>query len=208
MRFLHDMGEFVDDKHFLMATYEAGIHVEQRKAVEELHTGKRKRKFRTQEGIRARTVKVRERRKAPSCRERLARGTRQKGQGLGKWGIGAPRKKLGQESPLRRERSTEPDGKNAGAVAEADTKPSNVTPEQQRGNPPPGGPLERGFKRKTEKNGGTSQTCSIASQNYVDQSRGRRHTRGCRCLVNRSVDNARLGPRLQRLGLIGVLGEP
>jgi len=41
MRFAHHMGEFVDDEHFLTATYEAGVHVEQRKALEELWTGKK-----------------------------------------------------------------------------------------------------------------------------------------------------------------------
>jgi len=30
------MGNFVDDEHFLMATYEVGVHVKQRKALEEL----------------------------------------------------------------------------------------------------------------------------------------------------------------------------
>jgi len=44
MRFAHHMGEFVDDEHFLTATYEAGVHVEQRKALEELWTGKKERK--------------------------------------------------------------------------------------------------------------------------------------------------------------------
>jgi len=28
MRFAHSMEEFVDDKHFLTATYNAGLHVE------------------------------------------------------------------------------------------------------------------------------------------------------------------------------------
>ena len=41
MWFAHHMGDFVDDEHFLMATYEAGVHVEQRKALEELR-GRRK----------------------------------------------------------------------------------------------------------------------------------------------------------------------
>ena len=41
MRFAHHMGEFVDDEHFLTATYEAGLHVEQRKALEELRSGKK-----------------------------------------------------------------------------------------------------------------------------------------------------------------------
>ena len=33
MRFAHYMEEFVDDEHFLMATYNAGLHVERRKAL-------------------------------------------------------------------------------------------------------------------------------------------------------------------------------
>jgi len=33
MRFAHYMEEFVDDQHFLMATYNAGLHVEWRKAL-------------------------------------------------------------------------------------------------------------------------------------------------------------------------------
>ena len=41
MRFAHHMGEFVDDEHFLTATYEAGVYVEQRKALEELRLGKK-----------------------------------------------------------------------------------------------------------------------------------------------------------------------
>jgi len=33
MRFAHYMEEFIDDEHFLMATYNAGLHVERRKAL-------------------------------------------------------------------------------------------------------------------------------------------------------------------------------
>ena len=41
MRFAHHMGDFVDDEHFLTATYEVGAHVEQRKALEELRARKK-----------------------------------------------------------------------------------------------------------------------------------------------------------------------
>jgi len=41
MRFTHHMGGFLDDEHFLTATYEAGVHVEQRKALEELRGRKK-----------------------------------------------------------------------------------------------------------------------------------------------------------------------
>jgi len=41
MYFAHHMGEFVDDDHFLTATYKAGVHVEQRRALEELRMGKK-----------------------------------------------------------------------------------------------------------------------------------------------------------------------
>jgi len=41
MRFAHHMGDFVDDEHFLTATYEAGVHVEQQKALEELRGRKK-----------------------------------------------------------------------------------------------------------------------------------------------------------------------
>jgi len=33
MRFAHYMEEFIDDEHFLTATYNAGLHVERRKAL-------------------------------------------------------------------------------------------------------------------------------------------------------------------------------
>jgi len=33
MCFAHYMEEFIDDEHFLMATYNAGLHVERRKAL-------------------------------------------------------------------------------------------------------------------------------------------------------------------------------
>jgi len=36
MQFAHHMGEFVDDEHILTTTYEAGVHVEQRKPLEEI----------------------------------------------------------------------------------------------------------------------------------------------------------------------------
>jgi len=36
MRFAHHMGEFVDYEHILTTTYEAGVHVEQRKPLEEI----------------------------------------------------------------------------------------------------------------------------------------------------------------------------
>ena len=41
MLFTNHMGEFVDDENFLTTTYEAGVHVEQRMALEELRTGKK-----------------------------------------------------------------------------------------------------------------------------------------------------------------------
>ena len=41
MRFVHHMGDFVDDEHFLTATYETGVHVEQRKVLEELQGRKK-----------------------------------------------------------------------------------------------------------------------------------------------------------------------
>ena len=41
MRFASHMDEFMDDEHFLTATYEAGVHVEQRKALEELQSGRK-----------------------------------------------------------------------------------------------------------------------------------------------------------------------
>jgi len=50
MCFAHHMGEVVDDEHFLMATYEANIHLEQRKALEELCMGRKERKTRIREG--------------------------------------------------------------------------------------------------------------------------------------------------------------
>jgi len=36
MRLAYHIGEFVDNEHFLVATYNVGIHVEQKKALEEL----------------------------------------------------------------------------------------------------------------------------------------------------------------------------
>jgi len=41
MWFSHHMGDFVDDEHLLTATYEVGVHVEQRKALEELRERKK-----------------------------------------------------------------------------------------------------------------------------------------------------------------------
>jgi len=41
MRFAHHMADFMDDEHFLMATYETGVHVEQRKVLEELRGRKK-----------------------------------------------------------------------------------------------------------------------------------------------------------------------
>jgi len=37
MRFAHYMEEFIDDEHFLTATYNAGLHVERRKALKAAH---------------------------------------------------------------------------------------------------------------------------------------------------------------------------
>ena len=39
MRFAHFMEEFIDDEHFLMATYNAGLHMEQRKALKAAREG-------------------------------------------------------------------------------------------------------------------------------------------------------------------------
>jgi len=41
MRFAHHMGYFVDDEHFLTVIYEAGVHVEQQNALEELQGRKK-----------------------------------------------------------------------------------------------------------------------------------------------------------------------
>jgi len=107
------MGEFLDDEHFLTATYEAGVHVEQRKVLEELRRGKMKRKARAWERTRARAVKARERRRAPSKQGKLAWGARPRGWVLGSQATGVPRKKPWPASPPRNARNTGPAGRGA-----------------------------------------------------------------------------------------------
>jgi len=95
MQFAHHMGDLVDDEHFLMATYEAGVHVEQRKASEELRGRKKEAGLKdTPSKDSGKGRKGQGEKEGLKRSEKATRGARPKGRDSGSQVIGRPRKRL------------------------------------------------------------------------------------------------------------------
>jgi len=89
MRFTHHMGDFVDDQHFLTATYEAQVHVEQRKALKGLQTGKKEKEGPSRGKDSGKSHKGQGEKEGPKQAEKASSGGKARRPGfrqLGHWG--------------------------------------------------------------------------------------------------------------------------
>jgi len=94
MQFAHHMGDFVDNEHFLTATYKAGVHVEQWKALEELWGRKKEAGQKdTPSKDSGKGHKGQGEKEGLKRSEKATRGARPKGRDSGSRVIGRPRKR-------------------------------------------------------------------------------------------------------------------